>query len=160
LSLHVRMSAGRLLAHLTALLLALMTAGTAIAPAAVAGSAPETVRAFGVRATTVAAKYEGTPYRWGGTTPRGFDCSGYTQYVYAKLGIEIPRTSQAQFNEARKVGKRVRAGDLVFFFRTNSRSVYHVGIYAGDARIWHAPEPGTKVQLAKIWTTRWAGGRY
>lgn len=154
------MSARRLLAHLTGLVLALTAAGAVLAPPAVAGTPAETVRAFSVRATAVAAKYEGVPYRWGGTTPRGFDCSGYTQYVYAKLGIQIPRTSQVQFTKSRKVGKRVRAGDLVFFFRTGTRSVYHVGIYAGDGRIWHAPKPGTKVRLAKIWTTKWVGGRY
>lgn len=160
MSVRVRMSARRLTAHLTGLLLVLLTIGTVMSPPAAAASPPQTVRAFGVRATTVAAKYEGVPYRWGGTTPRGFDCSGYTQFVYDKLGVEIPRTSQTQYNAARKVGKRVRAGDLVFFFRTGTRTVYHVAIYAGDNRIWHAPKPGQKVRLAKIWTTRWVGGRY
>ena len=159
MSVRFRMST-RLLAHLMGLLLALMAAGTVLAPPAAAGSPPASVKAFGVRATTVAANYAGTPYRWGGTTPRGFDCSGYTQFVYARLGIKIPRTSQAQFNSSRKVRKNVRPGDLVFFFRTTTRTVYHVGIYAGNNRIWHSPRPGSEVHKAKIWTTKWAGGRY
>ena len=160
MSVRIRMSARRLTAHLTGLLLALMAASTVLAPSAEAGTPPAAVRAFGVRATTVAANYAGTPYRWGGTTPRGFDCSGYTQYVYKKLGIKIPRTSQAQYNSSRKVGKHVHPGDLIFFFRAGTRTVYHVGIYAGNDRIWHSPRPGSDVRKAKLWTTQWAGGRY
>jgi cell wall-associated NlpC family hydrolase len=145
---------------LTGLLLALFAAFAVVPPAAVAASPPASVRAFGVRATSVASNYAGSPYLWGGTSPRGFDCSGYTQFVYRRLGVNIPRTAQAQFDGSHKVGKRVREGDLVFFFRTSPRTVFHVGIYGGENRVWHAGRPGTGVHLERIWTTQWTGGRY
>lgn len=147
-------------ARLLGLLLALITTFALLPPAAVAASSSDSVRTFGIRATSVASNYVGTPYRWGGTSPRGFDCSGYTQFVYKRLGKEIPRTSQAQYNGSRKVGKKVHEGDLIFFYRTNTRTVYHVGIYGGKNRIWHAGRTGSKVRLERIWTTRWTGGRY
>lgn len=132
-----------------------------LAPAASAATPPTSVRSFGERATSVASQYAGTRYLWGGTTPRGFDCSGYTRYVYARLDKQIPRVSQAQFDRSRKVGKRVVPGDLVFFFASGTRRrVFHVGIFAGEGRIWHAPKPGTRVRLERIWTSRWTGGRY
>lgn len=147
------------IARITGLFLALLMATAVVAPAATAAT-PNSARAFGVRATNVAANFEGVPYKWGGTTRRGFDCSGYTRHVYRKLGIDIPRTSQAQFNGARKVGKNVRTGDLVFFYRTTKKTVFHVGIYAGKQRIWHAGRTGSRVKLERIWTSRWVGGRY
>lgn len=86
--------------------------------------------------------------------------SGYSRYVFARLGKKIPRTSQARYDAARKVGKRVRTDDLVFFHAAGSRRVHHVGIYAGHGRIWHSPRAGRVVSLDRIWTTRWRGGRY
>ncbi len=159
MSVYFRMPARTLLARLAGFLLVVTTVVAVTAPTAVAAT-PDTVRTFGVRATSVAAKFEGVPYLWGGTTRRGFDCSGYTRHVYAKLGKEIPRTSQAQYDGSRKVGKRVRPGDLVFFYRSTTRTVFHVGIYAGDGRIWHAGRSGTAVHKERIWTSRWTGGRY
>lgn len=130
------------------------------AGAATAASPPGSTRSFGVRATSIASDYKGTPYRPGGTTPRGFDCSGFTQFVYARLGTKVPRVSQAQYDRSHKVGKRVRAGDLIFFYRTGTRDIYHVGIYAGDDRIWPAARSGTRVRLERLWTNSWTGGRY
>ncbi len=155
---HVCMPVRRSFVRLSGLLLALITVFLVAQPAAFA--APSPVKAFGVRATSVASDYVGTPYRWGGTTPRGFDCSGYTQFVHNKLGVQIPRVAQAQFDGARKVGKQVREGDLIFFYRTTTRTVFHVGIYGGENRIWHAGRTGSTVRLERIWTTRWTGGRY
>jgi cell wall-associated NlpC family hydrolase len=131
---------------------------TVLAPAGSAHAAPT---ASGVRTVDLAARYAGVPYRYGGTTPRGFDCSGFTRFVLARLGVAIPRTSQAQYDRARKVAKRnVRIGDLVFFHSGSTRNVYHVGIYAGGKRIWHSPRPGRVVSLDPIWTARWVAGRY
>jgi cell wall-associated NlpC family hydrolase len=142
--------------RLAALLVALACLLAVVLPARAAVAAPS----FSERLLVVAARYAGVPYVWGGTTPRGFDCSGYSRYVFARLAKKIPRTSQAQYDAARKVGKRVRIGNLVFFHAAGSRRVYHVGIYAGHGRIWHAPRPGRVVSLDRIWTTRWSGGRY
>jgi cell wall-associated NlpC family hydrolase len=79
---------------------------------------------------SIGEQYMGTPYSWGGTSPGGFDCSGFTQYVFAKAGKSLPRNSAAQYAGATKVSNP-QAGDLVFFGRG---SVTHVGIYAGGGR--------------------------
>ncbi|WP_436319778.1 C40 family peptidase [Streptomyces syringium] len=93
----------------------------------------------------------GAPYRWGGSGPHAFDCSGLTQYAYRKAGKRLPRTAAAQFDRTRPIQSRFRRpGDLVFF--RASRKVGHVGIYAGLGRIWHAPKPGGRVRLERLWT--------
>lgn len=80
----------------------------------------------------------GTPYSSGGTTTKGFDCSGFTTYVFDKMGIELTRTSASQSKSGKKVAKSdLIAGDLVFF-NTNGRGVSHVGIYVGDGKFAHS----------------------
>lgn len=80
----------------------------------------------------------GVDYRYGGTTTKGFDCSGFTSYVFRKLGIELPRTSREQFATGKKVAKAdLRPGDLVFF-NTSGKGVSHVGIYVGDGKFAHS----------------------
>lgn len=80
----------------------------------------------------------GVDYRYGGTTTKGFDCSGFTSYVFRKLGIELPRSSRDQFKIGKKVAKAdLRPGDLVFF-NTSGRGVSHVGIYIGDNNFAHS----------------------
>ena len=114
---------------------------------------------FNQRVLREAYKLRGTPYRYGGTTPRGFDCSGYTGYVYKKAGKALPRTSRAQYSATKHLSRRsARPGDLVFF-KSSSGRVYHVGIYAGGNMLWHSSKPGVPVRKAKIWTSRVAFGR-
>lgn len=80
----------------------------------------------------------GTPYVSGGTTTKGFDCSGFTRYVYAKLGITLPHQSGSQFKMGTAVDKdELIAGDLVFF-NTTGKGVSHVGVYVGDGKFAHA----------------------
>jgi cell wall-associated NlpC family hydrolase len=92
----------------------------------------------------------GVPYRYGGTDPRGgFDCSGLVFYTYTAAGRAVPRTSQAQFNAARKIplGK-ASEGDLVFF--QDQEKLSHVGIYLGDGLFVHAPSSGSTVTVATL----------
>ncbi|WP_304523590.1 C40 family peptidase [Aeromicrobium wangtongii] len=100
-----------------------------------------------------AASLKGTPYRWGGTSTRGFDCSGYTQYVYKKaLKKKLPRVADAQGRAGKAVKKsRKHRGDLIVF--TRGGRGYHVGIYAGKNKIWHASRPGQPVKKERIWTS-------
>lgn len=106
---------------------------------------------------SIAASKRGTPYVYGATGPRAFDCSGYTRWVFAKIGRHLPRTADAQSNSVRHVrASDRRPGDLVFF---GSGHVYHVGIYAGRDSIWHAPRPGRSVHREHLWTHAVSYGR-
>ncbi|MFE1843263.1 C40 family peptidase [Streptomyces sp. NPDC059515] len=103
------------------------------------------------KALKVAAAKKGAPYRWGATGPNRFDCSGLTQYAFKKAGKKLPRTAAQQYNKTRYISaKNRKAGDLVFFH--SGSYVYHVGIYAGKGKLWHAPKTGDVVRLQKIWT--------
>jgi cell wall-associated NlpC family hydrolase len=80
----------------------------------------------------------GTPYRSAGTTTNGFDCSGFTMYVFNKLGVDLPHQSGSQARLGKKVAKDdLIPGDLVFF-NTNGRGISHVGIYVGDGKFAHS----------------------
>jgi cell wall-associated NlpC family hydrolase len=101
------------------------------------------------RAATIAAQQLGIPYRYGGSTPNGFDCSGLVYYSYQQAGLATPRTSAAQFSAARPIELReARPGDLLFF--ATQKSVTHVGIYVGDNTFVHAPSSGKTVSVARI----------
>jgi peptidoglycan DL-endopeptidase CwlO len=90
-----------------------------------------------------AKHYLGVPYSYGGTSPAtGFDCSGFTRYVYAHFGIDLPHYSGAQFALGRRVTGALQPGDLVFF-----DGLGHVGLYIGDGRFIHAPHTGASVSI-------------
>ncbi len=109
-----------------------------------------------------AEKYLGVPYLWGGTTPQGFDCSGLVQYVYRSLGINLTRVSQTQYLEGMPLTRdELQPGDLVFFEKDGD--VHHVGIYAGDGYMIHAPYTGAVVSYQSIdsdyYKSQFCGGR-
>jgi cell wall-associated NlpC family hydrolase len=133
----------------TASALTLAAVGGSIAVPGLAGDASAATMA--TKALQVAASKKGSPYSYGATGPYRFDCSGLTLYSFKKAGKTLPRTAAQQYNKTRHIsaGSR-RAGDLVFFHYGSS--VYHVGIYAGHGKIWHAPRTGDVVKLEKIWT--------
>ncbi|WP_432561194.1 C40 family peptidase [Kineococcus sp. SYSU DK003] len=134
---------------------AVQVAAEAPAPA----PAPAPVASLGSQILAVADDYAGVPYVYGGTTPSGFDCSGYTSYVYRQVGVEIPRTSNAQLQSSARISRgEAVPGDLVFFTNSGGRA-YHVGIYAGDNMMWDAPRAGKPVQLRAIWSDAVTFGR-
>ncbi|MFC5853540.1 C40 family peptidase [Streptomyces chlorus] len=116
------------------------------------GTASEAAAATpAAKALKIAASKQGAPYRWGATGPSRFDCSGLTLYSFKKAGKQLPRTAAQQYNKTRHISASNRkAGDLVFFH--SGQNVYHVGIYAGRGKLWHAPKTGDVVRLQKIWT--------
>lgn len=96
-----------------------------------------------------AYKFLGKPYVYGATGPNAFDCSGLTQYVYNKFGVNISRTTYTQVNEGTKVNKNdLKAGDLVFF--NTEGSISHVGIYIGNGEFIHAPRSGKPVMVSSL----------
>jgi cell wall-associated NlpC family hydrolase len=114
--------------------------------------------AFGRAVLRYAAAQRGKPYIWGGTGPRGFDCSGYTRWVYRQVGIVLPRVARAQRRATRRIStSKVRVGDLVFV-HTRGR-VTHVAIYAGRRFWWESPRPGRSILKRKAWSRRVSYGR-
>jgi len=97
-----------------------------------------------------ATQFLGIPYLWGGTSPRtGFDCSGFTQYVYAHFGISLGRTTYDQINNGSSISKsELKPGDLVFFGTINNP--HHMGIYMGDNYYIHAPRTGDVVKISPM----------
>jgi peptidoglycan DL-endopeptidase CwlO len=94
----------------------------------------------------IAMRYLGTPYVWGGASPSGFDCSGFTMYVYAQVGVSLPHSSYAQYGMGVAVSQsQLQPGDLVFFY-----GLGHVGIYIGGGQYIHSPHTGDVVKISSI----------
>ncbi len=110
-------------------------------------------------AARVALRYVGSRYRWGGASPRGFDCSGLVLYAYRQAGLSLPHKAARMYST--RYGHRIRsvgalqAGDIVFFANTAGRGITHVAIYVGGGRMVTANSPRTGVQLASINTRYW-----
>ncbi len=106
----------------------------------------------------------GVAYRFGGTSPTGFDCSGFMQYVFRKaFAVNLPRTSAAQASVGSYVSRsELRPGDMVFF-RTHGSRISHVGMYIGNDRFIHAPRTGKRIEItslsSKYWNARYATAR-
>ena len=109
---------------------------------------------IGERAAAIAVSAVGVPYRWGGISPvGGFDCSGLVDWAYGRLGIALPHSSYALYDQGRRVARsRMRVGDLLFF---SGRG--HVGIYIGRGRMVHAPHSGTRVQVVRLARSSYGG---
>lgn len=94
--------------------------------------------------------YIGTRYCRGGESPRCFDCSGFTQFVYSKVGVDLPRMGGSQLETMNRISpEQAKPGDLVFF-ATKSGYIYHTGIYIGDGLMIHSPKPGQRVKIAPV----------
>lgn len=103
----------------------------------------------------VALAYRGVPYRWGGASPSGFDCSGLCQYSYRQIGIELPRTSRSQYRAGQHIAPDrldlLKPGDLVFFGTNGDPDlIHHVGIYVGGGNFVHAPQRGDVVKVSSL----------
>ena len=116
----------------------------------------------GLRAEIVesARYFEGTPYKWGGTTPRGFDCSGFVQFVYRRIGMDLPRVSYQQANAGQRISlSALKAGDLVAWDNSpRNPGADHIAIYLGDGRIAEAPRPGVNLRIRHLGTDEGAWG--
>ncbi|HET7689107.1 MAG TPA: C40 family peptidase [Nocardioidaceae bacterium] len=137
---------------------ATMLVGYTLSPAAPKANAALVSAAKANAAADWARSRKGSPYQYGATGPRRFDCSGLTRWVYSKVGKSLPHSSSAQVSRTERLSKSERRrGDLVFFYGYGG--VYHVAIYAGQGYVWHASRPGVPVKRTKIWTSRVFYGR-
>ena len=107
----------------------------------------------------IAMQYLGVPYVWGGASPSGFDCSGFSMYVYAQVGVSLPHHAASQYGLGSPVSKSdLQPGDLVFF-----NGLGHMGIYIGGGQFIHAPHSGDVVKISSLsdsWYARtWVGAR-
>jgi cell wall-associated NlpC family hydrolase len=124
---------------------------------------PRASGASGAEVVAVARTFIGIPYRNGGADPGGFDCSGFTQYVFAQLGVSLPRGAGEQATAGERVDRRdIREGDLVFF-AIDGRTISHVGIAVAADRFVHAPSSRGSVREESMsidyWRTRFATAR-
>lgn len=132
--------------------------GTAISPSNTAASVSISAKRQSV--LNYAAQFLGVPYVYGGSTPSGFDCSGFTSYVFKNTVGSIPRVAQAQYDATTRVSRDdLLPGDLVFFGSSTS-SISHVGIYVGSNQFIHAPSTGDVVKYSSLtgsYATRYQG---
>ena len=147
-----RLQTGRI--AIIAGLATLALGGCATAPSEIAtpnyGSAPHAVSDTRHAVVDAARQAIGTPYRYGGDSPRGFDCSGLVQYAHRQVGIHIPRTTASQWHAARSPQRRYLMPGDVLFFSLGGDKDRHVGIYEGDGMFIHAPSSGKQVRRASL----------
>jgi cell wall-associated NlpC family hydrolase len=135
-------------------------AGDDIASAALAGHPTPEQRpprrvapSLGERAAKIAVGMVGVPYRWGGESPSGFDCSGLVRWTYLQVGVELPHNSYALYGWGRRVPRSdMEPGDVLFF-----EGLGHVGLYVGGGRMVHAPYSGRDVEVVPL--ADWYGSR-
>lgn len=120
------------------------------------GATPEEIANY-------AQQFKGVPYKFGGTTPSGFDCSGYIRYVFNNFGISLPRTSAEQYGVGTAVSKsNLQKGDLVFFANTYKPGISHTGIYLGNGNVISAESKGiavSNINTNPYWGPKYAGAR-
>jgi cell wall-associated NlpC family hydrolase len=130
------------------LLLLASLSGCSSTPSSPAGGAAH-------KGAAIAQSMAGSPYRYGGATPRGFDCSGLVYYAYRKAGFSVPRTTREQYKRSERIAfSDIHRGDLLFF-KLSSRGISHVGIYTGNGKFIHAPSSGKRVSYARLDDPYW-----
>jgi len=114
--------------------------------------------AVGSSVLSIASRYIGVPYRYGGTTPGGWDCSGAVGYIFSQVGVHLPRTANQQMLSSTRVSRSAaRAGDLVFFL--SGGHAFHVGIYAGGNMMYDSGRTGKSFSKREIWSSNVVFGR-
>lgn len=137
-------------------LLALLLAALLLGGCSNMGSGPERVKRQSIIETALGQV--GRPYRYGGDSPDGFDCSGLVEYSYGEAGIKVPHNTAALLHSGSKIGlDDARPGDLLFYRFERSPSALHVAIYLGHGKMVHAPAHGKQVSVIHTDDTPWPG---
>ena len=141
---------------LLALLVSLVTSVLvgATAPAAQAATP-------GTAAVTEASRHNGKPYAYGATGPDRFDCSGFTRYVFSRFGKSLPHSSSAQYTApgVQHIAKTSKQPGDIIFLKSSSGSINHVGVYAGNGKMWDSPKSGDHVRLRALYSSNYVVGR-
>jgi cell wall-associated NlpC family hydrolase len=125
---------------------------TALSGPSVAAAAPDP----GSQVADLAQQYVGSAYRWGGSSPAGFDCTGFVMWVYSQFGVALPHNEAGQLASGPRIGAAdLQPGDVLVFANTYRRGLSHVGIYVGDGRFVHAIDERHGVQLSDLWDGYW-----
>ena len=142
-----------------------LTAVAVLTVVALFGATPEAeASSYQTKAVTEAKKNLGVKYLWGGTTPRGFDCSGFVKYSYAKAGKTLPRTAAEMHRTGKAVNQSaMKPGDLMFFAQSKASRPSHVALYLGNGKMIHAETYYNKVVVGSIndryWKPRFVGAK-
>jgi cell wall-associated NlpC family hydrolase len=120
--------------------------------ASVASAAPDP----GTQVADLAQQYVGSPYRWGGFSPAGFDCTGFVMWVFSQFGVSLPHNEAGQLSSGERISADdLQPGDVLVFANTYRRGLSHVGIYLGDGRFVHAADESHGVLVSSLWDGYW-----
>jgi cell wall-associated NlpC family hydrolase len=124
--------------------------------ATVALAAPEPAIAPGNQVADLAQQYVGSRYVWGGSSPSGFDCTGFVMYVFNQFGVSLPHNEAGQLNSGQRIGAdELQPGDVLVFANTYRSGLSHVGIYLGEGQFVHAVDERHGVQVNNLWDGYW-----
>jgi cell wall-associated NlpC family hydrolase len=125
--------------------------------AAPALAAPDRTTDPGTQVADLAQQYVGSPYRWGGMSPAGFDCTGFVLWVYSQFGISLPHDESGQLASGPRVSAAdLQPGDVLVFANTYRRGLSHVGIYIGSGQFVHAVDESHGVMVSNVWDGYWS----
>jgi len=126
------------------------TAAPAPAPAPAPAAAP------GLQVADLAQQYVGSRYAWGGSSPSGFDCTGFVMWVFSQFGVALPHNEAGQLASGDQVdADQLQPGDVLVFANTYRRGLSHVGIYVGEGRFVHAVDERHGVLVSDLWDGYW-----
>ena len=124
--------------------------------ASVASAAPEPAIAPGNQVADLAQQYVGSRYIWGGSSPAGFDCTGFVMFVFSQFGVSLPHNEAGQLAAGDRISSYdLQAGDVLVFANTYRAGLSHVGIYLGDGQFVHAVDERHGVQINNLWDGYW-----
>ena len=131
---------------------AMLASGTSVASAA-----PEPALAPGNQVADLAQQYVGSRYIWGGSSPAGFDCTGFVMFVFNQFGVSLPHNEAGQLGSGERIATEdLQPGDVLVFANTYRRGLSHVGIYLGDDKFVHAVDERHGVQVNNLSDGYWA----
>ena len=127
----------------------------ALSNVSAASAAP--AAAPGLQVANLAEQYVGSPYRWGGTSPAGFDCTGFVMWLYGQFGVDLPHNEAGQLASGTRVSPdELQPGDILVFANTYRGGLSHVGVYVGDGQFVHAADERHGVTVSNLWDGYWA----